>query len=153
MQYNINMNKLPTLSKKTLTKLLNADFRKSILNTYSNDTYKLFPYAKYLVDSTIMSRDKSREKDKNYGYGFSPLGIVCAVMKDGTVKKRFLEFNTVNYFLKDYKGAFAIEVVKCILILWLNEEKNNIQDFDYMKIDAELVKLEKEYLDAAKKQK
>ena len=152
MQYNINMNKLPTLSKKTLTKLLNAGFRKSILNTYSNDTYKLFPYAKYLVDSTIMSRDKSHEKDKNYGYGFSPLGIVCAVMKDGTVKKRFLEFNTVNYFLKDYKGAFAIEVVKCILILWLNEEKNNIQDFDYMKIDAELVKLEKEYLDAAKKQ-
>ena len=99
-----------------------------------------------------MSRDKSHEKDKKYGYGFSPLGIVCAVMKDGTVKKRFLEFNTVNYFLKDYKGAFAIEVVKCILILWLNEEKNSIQDFDYMKIDAELVKLEKEYLDAAKKQ-
>lgn len=144
------MNKLPTLTKKTLTKLLNADFRKSILNTYTKDTYKLFPYAKYVVDSTIMSRDKNHEKDKNYGYGFSPLGIVCAVMKDGSVKKRFLEFNAVNYFLRDYKGAFAIEVVKCILILWLNEEKSSIQDFDYMKIDAELAKIEKAYLDAEK---
>ena len=144
------MNKLPTLSKKTLTKLLNADFRKSILNTYTKDTHKLFPYAKYLVDSTIMSRDKSHAEDKNYGYGFSPLGIVCAVMKDGSVKKRFLEFNTVNYFLRDYKGAFAVEAVKCILILWLNEEKSSIQDFDYMKIDSELAKIEKAYLDAEK---
>jgi len=145
------MNKLPALSKKVLTKLLNADFRKKILDTYTKDNYKLFPYAKYIVDSTIMSRDKTREKDKNYGYGFSPINIVCAVLKDGTVQKRFLEFNTINHFLKDYQGAFAIEVAKCILILWLNENKN-IKDFDYEVIDKELVKLEQEYIAAQKKQ-
>lgn len=143
------MSKLPALSKKVLTKLLNVDFRKTILDTYTKDDYKLFPYAKYMVDSTIMSRDKTHEKDKNYGYGFSPINIVCAVLKDGTVQKRFLEFNTINHFLKDYQGAFAIEVAKCILILWLNENKN-IKDFDYQVIDAELAKIEQEYL---KKQK
>jgi len=144
------MSKLPTLSKKVLTKLLDADYRKTILKTYTNDNYKLFPYAKYLVDSTIMSRDKTYEKDKNYGYGFSPLGIVCAVMKDGTIQKRFLEFNTVNHFLRNYQGEFAIEVIKCILILWLNEDKH-IESFDYELIDKELVKIEKEYLEKQKR--
>lgn len=43
---------IPALSKKTMTKLLDSDFRKKIIMSYDRkDRYGIFPYAKYLCDA------------------------------------------------------------------------------------------------------
>lgn len=148
------MNKYPTLSKKVLTKLLDNDFRKNILNKYaSTQTTRIDrtidDYANYVVTSTIASRAKEHEKDKAYNYGFSPIGIICAVMNDGSVDQRLLDFGTINNFLRQYKGEFAAEVVKCICIMW-KAENSNIKNFDYNIIDEALIKMEKEYIEKQK---
>lgn len=57
--------------------------------------------------------------------------------------------NTINHFLREYKGQYAIDVVKCILLMWLQQDKE-IESFDYMKIDAELARIEQEYLEREK---
>lgn len=145
----MNKMKLPLLSKKSLTKLLDADFRNSILtafsNTLNNKKYGIIEYAKYVVDSQIMSRAKNLENDKKSYFGFSPINVLCAIDKNGKMITKFFEFKVINHFLKEYKGNFAIDVVKCILLMWLNENKN-IDSFNYMKIDNELAKIEKQYL-------
>lgn len=138
------------ISKKRLTKLLNPEFRISILNKISEKRRietKMRQYAQYVVDSMIVNRDQSKENDKNYGYGFSPVQFICAVMKDGTIEKRFFEFNIINHFLIKKDGISAREVVECILIEWLSEDKS-IKNFDMNIIDDELAKIEAEYLQA-----
>ena len=52
--------------------------------------------------------------------------------------------------MKDYDGSSAIDVVKCILILWSKEDKS-IKSFDYEVIDKELVRLDKEIEEKKKK--
>ena len=107
--YHINM-----ITKKKLTKLLDARYRRNVILQMSEtkkQVYKIPQYARYVVDSQIVHRDPSRENDKEYGYGFSPVNFICAVMKDGTVAKRFFEFNTVNHFLRKKDGESACEVV------------------------------------------
>lgn len=148
--YNINMNKDNMfLSKKKLTKLLNKEFRDSILCKCKADKYQVNEYAKYVVDSQIAARSDELKNDKDAFYGFSPIGFICAVKKDGNIEKKLLEMNTVNHFLREYKGQYAIDVVKCVLLLWLQQDKE-IESFDYMKIDAELARIEQEYLEREK---
>ncbi len=130
--------------------MLDKSFREKILKMYKKDDLLINEYARYVVDSTIMSRDKQHAEDKNYGYGFSPIGIICCVKNDGEVEKRFFEFNIINHFLKDYDGSSAIDVVKCILILWSKEDKS-IKSFDYEVIDKELVRIDKEIEEKKKK--
>ena len=141
------------LSKKRITKLLNASFRKQILDSVDwtkADQHKKIPqYARYIVDSQIAYRSKQFENDKSAYYGFNPIYPLCAILKDGGIDKRFVEFNIVNHFLKEKDGDSAVEVVKCMLIEWCKENKQ-IQDFDIDKIDAELAKIEKEYLEKQK---
>lgn len=144
--YNICMKKDNMfLSKKKLTKLLNKEFRESILCEYHTDKYQINGYAKYVVDSQIAARVNDLKDSKDSFYGFSPIGFICAVKKDGSIEKKLLEMNVVNHFLHEYKGQYAIDVVKCILLLWLQQDKE-IESFDYMKIDAELARIEQEYL-------
>lgn len=141
------------LSKKTLTRLLNPSYRKSILNGIKKaDLENLYmaDYARYVVDSQIMSRAKGYEEDKSAHYGFSPIGVICAVLADGTVDKKFFEFNTINHFLKLEQGEYAVEVVMCILVLWKQMDKR-VKNFNPEVIDAELAKIESEMIEAQKK--
>lgn len=144
------MNTLPTLSKKTLSKLIQPDFRSRILKTYIPTSLGLEQYAKYVVDSQIVSRDKSLENDKKSYFGFQPINVLCYVSNSGSVVKKFIEFNSVNHFLKDYKGEIAIDVVKCMLILLYLENKKDVKNFDYELIDAELQRLENMYVEQQK---
>ena len=137
------------LSKKKLTKLLNKEFRDSILCKYRVDKHQVNEYAKYVVDSQIASRSDDLKNSKDAFYGFSPIGFICAVKKDGSIEKKLLEMNTVNHFLHEYKGQYAIDVIRCVLILWLQQDKE-IESFDYMKIDTELARIEQEYLEREK---
>lgn len=143
------MNKLK-LSKKNVTKLLNPEFRKRVLSTvplaWIKKT-KADAYAYYVTDSQIVNRDKSLACDKKSCYGFSPLNILCAVKKDGVVETHLMEFNIVNHFLVKKDGDAAAEVVLCMLVLWLAEDKmKTIRDFDVETIDKALHKLELEFL-------
>lgn len=147
-------NNINTLNKKTITKLLNPAFRKKILDSYKKDTYLINDYARYVCDSQILQRMKGYENDSKSGWGFPQLNILCCIRKNDEIDKRFFEFNVVNHFLKDHDGDSAIEVIKCMLILWMNTEKTSIKNFDYEKIDAELARLDKEIADKqAKEQK
>lgn len=136
---------IPTLSKKSMTKLLNREFRKKILLSYgTNDKYGIFPYAKYLCDAQILQKMQGYDNDVKSGWGFPQLNVICCIRKSGEVDKRLFEFSTVNHFLKDKDGDSALEVLSCILIMWLNSEKSDIDSFDYEKIDAELARLDEE---------
>lgn len=141
------------ITRKKLTKLLNGGFRRRTIEQLSRtkrDMYKIPQYARYVVDSQIVHRDPSKENDKEYGYGFSPVNFICAVMKDGSVEKRFFEFNTVNHFLREKDGDSACEVVEAILVEWAKDDKN-VKDFDMQVIDDELAKIEAEYVEEQKK--
>lgn len=143
------MNKLK-LSKKNVTKLLNPEFRKHVLSTVPAawiKKTKADAYAYYVTDSQIVSRDKSLANDKKSCYGFSPLNVLCAVKSDGVVETHLMEFNIVNHFLVKKDGDSAAEVVLCMLVLWLAEDKlKTIRDFDIDTIDKALYKLEQDFL-------
>lgn len=135
------------LSKKNITKLLDSEYRSKILSMISEEQQiKLMipQYARYVVDSQIISRAEQFKNDKNAYYGFSPISFLCAVMSNGLIDKKLFEFNIVNHFLKDTDGNSAVDVVKCILIMWKKEQKD-IVDFNVEKIDAELVRLDEEF--------
>lgn len=138
------------LNKKTLTKLLDANYRKSILFTLKKDDCYIADYAHYVVDSQIMYRAKEYENDKSAYYGFSPINVICAVLKDNTVEQKFFEFNTINHFLKLHQAEYAVEVVMCILILWKQTDRR-VKNFNVEVIDAELAKVEKEMTELAAK--
>ena len=136
------------ITKKRLTKLINGDFRRSILASMPEKkkmAYKIRPYAQYVTDLCIVHRNVEHEKDKNWNYGFTPIQCLGACMKDGTISKRFFEFNPVNHFLKDKDGDSAREVVEAILVEWAKEDRD-IVDFDMDRIDAEFAKIEAEYI-------
>ena len=142
------------LSKKNMTKLLNADYRKQILSQMSDKRLSelfIYDYAHYVVDNQIVSRDMSLKDDKKSYYGFQPLGILCYVDKNNNVQRQFFEFNIVNHFLKDYDGDSAVDVIECVLIMWYKENKD-ILNFNYELIDKNLVELEKEYTKNHKKE-
>lgn len=142
---------LPKLNQKTLTKLINEKFRKSLLQKLKLDKIEgLRAYAKYVVDSTILQKIQEYEGSAKSGWGFPQLNILCCIKKDGTIEKKLFEFNSINHFLKDKDGDTAVEVVECILGLWASMDKDIIS-FDYEMIDAELVKLDEQARELAKK--
>ena len=142
---------LPKLNQKTLTKLINSKYRKSLLSKLNlKKTSGLSEYAKYVVDSSIMQKIPGYEDNAKSGWGFPQLNIICSIKKDGTIEKKLFEFKSINHFLKDKDGDSAVEVVECILALWANEDKS-IVSYDYEKIDAELVKLDEQAKELAKK--
>lgn len=142
---------LPKLNQKTLTKLINSKYRKSLLSKLNlKKTFGLSEYAKYVVDSSIMQKIPEYEDNAKSGWGFPQLNIICSIKKDGTIEKKLFEFKSINHFLKDRDGDSAVEVVECILALWANEDKS-IVSYDYEKIDAELVKLDEQAKELAKK--
>lgn len=142
---------LPKLNQKTLTKLINSKYRKSLLSKLNlKKTSGLSEYAKYVVDSSIMQKIPEYEDNAKSGWGFPQLNIICSIKKDGTIEKKLFEFKSINHFLKDKDGDSAVEVVECILALWANEDKS-IVSYDYEKIDAELVKLDEQAKELAKK--
>ena len=142
---------LPKLNQKTLTKLINSKYRKSLLSKLNlKKTSGLSEYAKYVVDSSIMQKIPEYEDNAKSGWGFPQLNIICSIKKDGTIEKKLFEFKSINHFLKDKDGDSAVEVVECILALWANEDKS-IVSYDYEKIDAELVKLDEQAKELARK--
>lgn len=70
---------------------------------------------------------------------------------DGSVDKKFLEFKTINHFLRDNDGDAAVEVMKCILVLWSSEDKS-VSSFDVEAISNELKKLDEEVKQHLKQQ-
>ena len=140
------------LTRKRLTKLLDPAFRKSVLASMRPDrmaALRIPQFARYMTDSCIVNRDASKENDKDYGYGFSPIQCVGAVTSDGEVLMRFFEFGSVNHFLRLKDGDSAAEVVAAILVEWAKEDRR-IACFDVDRIDAEFAKIEAEYLAAEK---
>ena len=139
--------------REKYTKFLNDGFRHTFLNLNTKllDDKKLqIPqYARYVCDSQILHRSKEHENDKNASYGFSPINFLCAIHKDKSMSKTLFEFKIVNHFLKDKEGEKATEVVEAMLIDMVNSDKS-IETFDIDIIDAELKKIEDEYLRAQK---
>lgn len=141
------------LTGKKLTKLLNKSYRSSIIESIRReaiDQMKIAQYARYLADTQIINRSREHKDDKAYGYGFSPINFVCAIHRDGHISKTLFEFNSVNHFLVTQDGDSAVEVLTCILIDLAKNDKT-ITSFDPDIIDAELVKIEREYLAEQKK--
>ena len=143
-------------SKKNVTKLLNPIFRKKVLASVPSkwlDETRAKAYSYYVTDSQIISRSKELADNKDACYGFSPLNTLCAVRKDGVVETQLMEFNIVNHFLAKNDGDSAAEVVLCMLVLWLSQDRlKTIRDFDIDIIDAALHKLETEFIEANKKE-
>lgn len=141
------------LSKKRVTKLLDKDFRQQIISSVNwNGKFKdkkILPYCKHVVDSQLASRSKAFVDNKNAFYGFSPICPLYAVLHDGTVDMRLIEFNIVNHFLRVADKDSAVEVVICMLIEWCKEDKH-IKDFDIDAIEKALAHVEHEHF--AKKQ-
>lgn len=137
--------------REKYTKFLDSSFRRTFLlsNTklLENPQLKLKQYARYVVDSQILNRSKEHENDKEFGYGFSPINFLCAIHKDGKMSKTLFEFNIVNHFLKEKEGEKAVEVVEVMLVDLVKNDKT-ISTFDIDIIDAELKKIEEEYLKA-----
>ena len=134
---------------KKYTKFLNDDYRHKYLmlnrKLIERKDLKLPQYARYVCDSQILNRSKAYENDKNACYGFSPINFLCAVHKDGTISKDLFEFNIVNHFLKEKEGDKAVEVIEAMLID-LARLDPTVESFDIDKIDAELKRIEDEYL-------
>ena len=147
-------NNVTKLSQKTMTKLLGEAYRKSLLQQMKGEiATEIRDYAKYVTDSQILQRMSGYENDSKSGWGFPQLNILCCFKDDGSFEKKFFEFRVVNHFLKDQDGDSAADVVACILWLWKCSDKS-IASFNYEKIDAELVKIDKEIAEKqAKEQK
>lgn len=141
--------------REKYTKFLNNDFRHNFLNLNSklllDKKLQIPQYARYVCDSQILNRSKEHENDKNAGYGFSPINFLCAIHKDKSMSKTLFEFKIVNHFLKDKEGEKATEVVEAMLIDMVKSDKS-IETFDIDIIDAELKKIEDEYLKSQKMQ-
>lgn len=138
------------LNKKFLTKLLNDNFRKSVMlknyKAIESKQLKLKAYATYVVDKYVNDRDKAFVDVKEANYGYSPLEVLTYTAEDGNIQTAFFEFNAVSHFLKENAREKAVEVVECILSELAKECKGKIASFDIDKIDAYLKKLEQEYL-------
>ena len=139
--------------RKKYTKFLNDGFRHTFLNLnlklLDDKKLQISQYARYVCDSQILHRSKEHENDKNASYGFSPINFLCAIHKDKSMSKTLFEFKIVNHFLKDKEGEKATEVVEVMLIDMVKSDKS-IETFDIDIIDAELKKIEDEYLRAQK---
>ncbi len=139
--------------REKYTKFLNDGFRHTFLNLnskfLSDKKLQIPQYARYVCDSQILHRSKEHENDKNASYGFSPINFLCAIHKDKSMSKTLFEFKIVNHFLKDKEGEKATEVVEAMLIDMVKSDKS-IETFDIDIIDAELKKIEDEYLKAQK---
>lgn len=135
--------------RKKYTKFLNNAFRERFLKESSkillNRDLQIPQYARYVCDSQILNRSKEHENDKDFEYGFSPINFLCAIHKDGTMSKTLFEFGIVNHFLKLKDGDKAVEVVEVMLIDLVSNDKS-IVSFNIDRIDAELKKIEDEYL-------
>lgn len=135
--------------REKYTKFLNDGFRSNFLNLnlklLRDRKLQIPQYARYVCDSQILNRSKEHENDKNASYGFSPINFLCAIHKDGSMSKTLVEFKIVNHFLKDREGEKATEVVEAMLIDLVKGDKS-IVSFDIDVIDAELKKIEDEYL-------
>ena len=137
--------------REKYTKFLDDNFRHNFLHLnkkiLQNKDLQIPQYARYVCDSQILHRSKEYENDKNASYGFSPINFLCAIHKDKSLSKTLFEFKIVNHFLKDKEGEKATEVVEVMLIDLVKNDKS-IKTFDIDIIDAELKKIEDEYLKA-----
>lgn len=137
------------LNKKFFTRLLNDDYRKSVLlrndKIVNKPSLKLKQYATYIVDKHCNERDESYKDIKQAGYGFCPFDVVMWVSQDGSVKKLLFEFNAVNHFLVKNEHSKAVEAAMCMLSELVNENKKDIASFDINKIEAESKKAQEDY--------
>lgn len=136
---------LPKFTQKTLTKLQNSQFRERILNSVDKNSkffIELKNYARAAINYQLMSRNKKLETDKNSYYGFSPLGIICAVDYNGNVEKKLIEFTHINNALRIYQTSTAIDILMCMCLLWKAEQPKLVANFSEDIIESELKKLD-----------
>lgn len=135
--------------RKKYTKFLNDKTRRLFLiqneKMLQDKSLKIPQYAQYICDLQIINRSKTYENDKKAFYGFSPINFLCGIHKDGTMSTTIFEFGILNHFLKDHEGEKAVEVAEIMLIDLVNDKKS-IVSFDIDKIDAEMKRIENEYL-------
>ena len=135
------------LSRKNITKLLNPDKRRSVLVRMTpsrKQEMKTAEYAEYVVEEQIKNRKWELKDDKSSAWGFPPIGFLCAVRRDGSVKSVMFEMNVVNHFLKEEDASAAHEVVEAVLLMWKAEDKD-VAGFDPAVIDEYLSVVEKAY--------
>ena len=135
------------LSKKNITRLLNPDRRRAVLASVSPErksALKTVEYAEYVVEEQIKNRKWELKDDKSSAWGFPPIGFLCAVRRDGSIKSVMFEMNAVNHFLKEEDASAAREVVEAVLLMWKAEDKD-VAGFDPDVIDKYLSEVEKEY--------
>ena len=139
--------------RKKYTKFLDDSFRSQFLQSnkkiLSNKSFQIPQYARYVCDSQILNRSKEHENDKTAYYGFSPINFLCAIHQNKMMSKTLFEFKIVNHFLKEKNGEKAVEVVEAMLIDLVKSD-SSIETFDIDLIDAELKRIEDEYLKANK---
>lgn len=137
------------LNKKFFTRLLNDNYRKTILARNSkiinNPRLKLKQYATYIVDKHQNDRDENYKDIKQAGYGFCPFDVFMWVAKGNVVKKVLVEFNSINHFLVKDSHECAVEVAICMLSELVNENKKDIESFDIDVIEAKSKKAQEDY--------
>lgn len=137
------------LNKKFLTKLLDDNFRKTIIaknnRLISNPKLQIKQYATYVVDKHTKERNIAFKDDKSMFYGFNPVDIFSYVSIDGSLRQLVFEFNTINHFLVKKDHNSAVEATICILSEIVNENKKDVESFDIDKIDAYMKTIEKQY--------
>ena len=110
---------------------------------------KLKAYAEYVVKRH--DADSKRSNDEmNVHHELLPIDILCTVYPNNIVEKRLFEFNIVNHFLKNNDIKTAIEIVKCMLLLWKNED-DKIISFDLNVIEPYLKEIERKFMEDIKK--
>lgn len=109
------------MTKKHLTKLLNSDYRKTILSSKCRIKQSYIDeYAKQLIDEHLNAKDSSEDKRTCPGL------MAFEVIRENGIEPIFMECGCVNHFLYKEDIEAAKEVVQCILRMILNEDKTVI---------------------------
>ncbi len=131
---------------KRLSKLLNDDYRKLILESYSREILdkelKIQSYAKHICELQLKSRNMHFSGDKSSYYGFPPINFLCAKHLDGTTSSKIVEFKTINNLLKTKKIDTAVEIVEIMLAMMVDDD-HTIVSFESEKEKIEETKTEK----------
>ena len=142
------------MNGKFLTKLLNESYRNQILAQHAkiiNDSkLQIKQYATYVVDKHAKDRKVELKDSREFFYGYDPIDIISYCANDNTIKKLCFEFKTINHFLHENKREIAVDVVKCILVQIIRENKDDVMSFDIDKIDADAKELERQYTEKLK---
>lgn len=132
------------MNGKFLTKLLNADYRRCVIGSMSENKLqklKIDDYSKYVLNEFVGGRNAAYKDDRSSFYGYAPIDVIAYVNNKGEVVSKLFEFKTIISFLRMSDAISAREVITAILVK-LAQETPDIKDFDVETIKTAMKELE-----------